>query len=204
MIKAILLGVAVGCDAFGCALGYGARKMKFPLPCRIIIALFGSAFLGLALVISSFVERFLPPSISSAVIGTVLIFLGVSSILLSAIKIRLKDRSKIFVNDVFGITLRIGVSVSPQEPHELASLKESIALGFALSLDSLASGLAAGMTLEPIEMLACTLLAFAAGLSLLFAGVKLGARIASKTSLDLSYMSGIVLLILGLITVAEG
>ena len=201
MIKAILLGLAVGCDAFACAFAYGAKKMKIPISGSLIIAFLGAAVLGVSLAVGAVAEGSLPQDITSLIVGSFLSILGFVSSLLALFRIRLRDRSKIYFKKICGITVRLGFSLHEESPRELASLKESAALGISLSLDSLATGLAVGMTISAAEMLVALVLAFAGGLAFQLAGVKLGARLAAKTTADLSYISGLVLLILGMIVV---
>lgn len=201
MLRAVLLAAAVSADAFAFAFSYGAKKTKLTFLGVTIIALLGGAFLGISLAVASVIEGFLPPEVSSDVLGIILIVLGFFSAALAVIKIALQKRSAIFIKKIFGITVRICFSYSKEEERPIASTKEAIAMGIALSLDSLAAGFAAGMTMTPSEMIVSALIALFGGIGFELLGMRLGEKLAMRVKSDLSYLSGLLLLTLGVITI---
>ncbi len=201
MLKAVLLAAAVSADAFAFAFSYGAKKTKLPFWGLLIISLFGGGFLGLSLAVASFAERILPPEISADILGGILILLGLFSTAIALFKIELKTRSKILLKKIFGINMRLCFSYCEEGEKNVASIKEAAAIGVALSIDSLAAGLAAGMTMTPPEMIASGLIAVFGGMALQLVGFKLGEKLARHVNQDLSYLSGLILLALGVVTV---
>lgn len=201
MLKAVLLAAAVSADAFAFAFSYGAKKKKLPFWGLLIISLLGGAFLGISLAVASFAEGILPPEISADILGGILILLGICSTALALFKIELKTRSAICLKNIFGISVRLCFSYCEEEEKNVAGIKEAAAVGVALSLDSLAAGLAAGMTMSPVEMIVSGLLAVFGGMVLQLTGLKLGEKLAQRINHDLSYLSGLILLALGVVTI---
>ena len=94
-----------------------------------------------------------------------------------------------FVIDVYIDETRADIDHS-----KILSAKEAIYLAIALSIDSLATGIAFGMAInDPKEVL---LISFVMGILILTIGQWLGRRISKAVSYDLSWMTGVILLIL--------
>lgn len=80
---------------------------------------------------------------------------------------------------------------------KVLSIRESLYLGIALSLDSLAVGFGVGFTPNNIYEIATFSLAF--NVLALVIGSSLGKKFAKKISSDPSWISGIILMILALL-----
>ena len=77
------------------------------------------------------------------------------------------------------------------------TLKEAVYLAVALSLDSLAVGF--GSSLVSINHLQVIILSFVIGTCCLFVGVLIGKKFIEKVDLNLSWLSGLMLIVLAFI-----
>ena len=77
---------------------------------------------------------------------------------------------------------------------KVLTMKEGFILAFVLSADSLAAGLGTGLMQSGEWMLAAG--AFLGGMGMMKAGWELGSRFRKKTNRDLSWISGMCLLLL--------
>ncbi|NLJ79273.1 MAG: sporulation membrane protein YtaF, partial [Tissierellia bacterium] len=74
------------------------------------------------------------------------------------------------------------------------NLKEALYLGIALSLDSLAIGF--GFSLRRINCLGIIFFSLIANMIAIWGGLAIGKRFVEKTEIDLSWLAGVILLIL--------
>lgn len=162
MGTAILLGIALSFDGFGVGLSYGTRRIRIPLPSMLVMTLCTVIAMGAALFFGEALMGFLtffPPHFLAA--GILLTLGGIQ--LVKAIIHLVKGEQPEEAVPVSTLAVRepvlkwefkfLGIVIQVLRTPEQAdldgsgviSIKESLLLGTALSLDALASGLALGM-----------------------------------------------------------
>lgn len=161
MGAAILFGIALSFDGFGVGLSYGTRRIRIPLPSMLamtlctVIAMIGALFFGDALM---GVLTFFPPHLLAA--GILLTLGGVQLVkaIIHLVKGDLPETVPVSTLAVREPVIKwefkfLGIVIQVLRTPEQAdldgsgviSIKESLLLGTALSLDAFASGLALGM-----------------------------------------------------------
>jgi putative sporulation protein YtaF len=203
LLQAAALAAAVSADAFAASFGYGVNKVKIPLSSVHVINIICASLLAAALFLGSVSRAVLPPAAAAWIGFSILFILGVLRLFDSFIK-RLIKSGKLFGRikfKLFSLNFILHIYANPEQADidasRILSPKEAIYLAIALSLDGLSVGFGAGLSgASPIP---------AIGLSLIFcflavvSGAYLGKRVAEKLTLELSWLSGALLIILAVL-----
>lgn len=201
MLEILLLLPALAADTLAAITACTAKGISIPKSSRLMIALVGSAFLLLAMLGGSFVALILPEKFCKAISFTVILLLGISnyfrSLLQSLLK-KLQRGRKEMEFHLLGLSFLLSIcadeTVADADGSSTLSPSEAAALATALSLDSLAAGLAGAFSLK------AALLAGIASLPLQLLAIQLGILIgrtaAKRFPANLPELAGGLLLIL--------
>lgn len=198
-LELLLLVTALSVDAFAASFVYGTDRVKIPASSVAIITALSTGVLVLSLLLGSGIGILISPKATSVICFTILFLLGLIKLFDSSVKRlirKYKSLDKKVCFSVSGLTLILTIYADPQtangEDITVLSPREAISLGIALSLDSAAAGIGAGMMAVHLPM--TILLSLAAGITAILSGSALGNTIAKKTNLDLSWISGVMLI----------
>lgn len=198
----ILLLCATCCDSFFMSVAYGVERIQISWKATIIISLCGTFLLGTAILLAKVFTQFLSPSLGKWIGFLILICLGISHLFQAQVKryvkkqkhqpliIKLKGIS--FVVDIF-----LDETQADQDCSKELSMTEAVYLGIALSLDSLASGLAYGLGAVNVAMI--LLCSFLAGVASIICGSAVAAKLTHRCHGDVSWISGSLLILLALL-----
>lgn len=195
--------LAVTLDSLTAGLTYGTRKVRIEVLSYIILVCVPALFIAAANQIGTLLAYLLPPQALSCISFTLLSVLGISKLAESLIRRLARKRPSLARNwgcKIKQINIVFTVYLSPedanQEDLQTLSAKEALLLSLALSLDSILVGMA--FTTEAISWL--LLFLFAALFNLLFflLGYLLGHFLCHLFRVDLSWLSGLFLLLLAL------
>ncbi|MBU5591539.1 sporulation membrane protein YtaF [Clostridium sp. MSJ-4] len=199
MVEALLLAASCSLDAFVASIAYGTNKVKIPFISIQIINLVCSSILAISLFFGSIVKKFLPGNISTIISFIALMLLGGRYIIQSIIKSYVEknknsDKSIKFKLYDLRFVLNIYVSEGKEDSNSLKSVKskEAFYLAVALSLDSLAVGFASA--LGSINYKQVVLFSLITDAVAVWAGLFLGRKFVEKTKLNLSWLSGLILI----------
>lgn len=205
MLVITLLVLAVCIDSFATSITYGIGKIKIPFHCALIINLIGAAMLAVSLVFADFISDRFDLRMIKILSGGLLFFIGAVNLFFPFIKsIFAHCRGKELINfecvkKSILLAVFLDETKADLDKSNCLSIKEACFLGLALSVDSLASGFSGGLGISQSYFVYGVLLCFLIGII----GIKLGSRIGVLISLkisnrlDLSFLSGILLIILG-------
>lgn len=202
MADMILLILATCCDSFFMSIAYGIERIRIPMKAVMIIAFCGTLLLGISVGLAGTLAQLLTPALGKWLSFAILCALGFSHLFQAQVKhyvnrhkqqpliIRLRGIS--FVIDIF-----LDETKADQDHSKELSGKEAAYLGVALSLDSLASGLAYGIGAVHVSLLLT--LSFVVGVIMILAGSLLGRRWLRHLNGDVSWISGCLLIVLALL-----
>lgn len=201
MLQSVLLVVSLCIDAFAASFAYGSNKIKIPFLSGTVMTFISTLFLVISLALGTFIKSFLPNTIAPFICFTLLFILGIVRLFEGLIKNFLNQKAlspnhieltifdfKLILN-VYADATRADIDHS-----KVLSTKEALYLGIALSLDSLAVGLSVSLAVINFYEIIIFSLVFNA-LALLL-GCALGQRLAEKVETDLSWVSGMILILL--------
>lgn len=203
ILEALLIVIALSIDAFVSSFAYGTNKIKIPGKSILVINLICTGSLGLALLFGSVLSLWIPEGICQAICFLLLLFLGVIKIFDSAVKSfirKQKDFQKRFHFSLCHMGFILKVYANPEEADRdhsrILSPKEAAFLAVALSLDGLTVGFGAGIGHSiTLIVLLFSLVADTLAITL---GSWLGIRFTEKLKVDLSWISGALLLLLAI------
>lgn len=202
MIHSLLLVTALSMDSFFASLAYGARSIRIPLRAAIIISGIGTLFLCISLVGADLLQCWIPSQLCSSISFTIFLLLGISSLFQGTIKAFLKDRQSrklTFAYSGFSFVLAVYAdeTKADRDASKHLSIKEACYLAVALSMDSLVSGLAYGISIHhPLLLLSVS---FLAGWLFVSLGAWLGRRYERLTHWNYAWISGIMFLLLAVL-----
>ncbi|MCL2036429.1 MAG: manganese efflux pump [Oscillospiraceae bacterium] len=180
IIQASALSLSLSLDAFAAAFAYGCTGTKIPFGSVVVINLVCTAFLGLALFAGDYASGFISPGIGVLICFSVLMLIG---------------GFKLF-QSLFTKPVKCGKdsgsdSYTPQK--SLLPFQAAI-IAAALSLDGIAAGFGAALGgVNSFVMLGVSLTVHMAAVPL---GGRLGGRLSKKTTLNISWLGGAVIIIL--------
>lgn len=200
-IEALILILALSVDTFVASFAYGTDRIKIPIVSILIINTLCSVILVIFLLLGNLLSPIVPQHFISFLCFFILFALGLLKLFDSSIKIfirKLQNATKNVHFSLKSLQFILTIYAKPQsaDSDQSATLSptESISLGIALSLDSAVVGIGTGI--EQPSYLLLFLLSFSIGFIVIYLGDYLGEKIAGKFPLNLSWVSGILLIFL--------
>lgn len=196
-----LLITALSLDAFAASFVYGTDNVKIPAASVAVISGLSTGILLFFLLLGKWFGALIPPDVTAVLSFLLLFLLGLVKLFDSTLKSlirRSKSSSKklcFSISDVnFILTVYADPATANREDIAILSPFEALSLGIALSLDSAAAGFGAGMMV--LHLPATILLSLALNTAAVLLGSWLGRVIVKRSNLELSWLSGLLLILL--------
>lgn len=204
MTQSILLVLALSLDAFVASIAYGTNKIKIPFISIAVINMACSSILAISIFLGSIVKKVMPQNVTSTFSFIILFLLGIFYLFQSLIKAYIAKPSnpdkevQLKLADLI-INIYVDETIADFDNSKNLSPKEAIYLGIALSLDSLAVGF--GSSLGTINYIQVLFLSIFCGILAIWFGLFLGRRFIEKSKLNISWLSGVILMILAIMKI---
>ncbi|HLR34724.1 MAG TPA: sporulation membrane protein YtaF [Tissierellales bacterium] len=203
MVESLLMVLAISLDSFAIGLAYGTKNIRLPKKSLLAINIVCTTFLAVSIFFGSTVKNVLHENTASIISLIILVILGsyylLDSILESFLK-KGKSRDKKIKFEFPSIQIIIDIAIDGTKADINKSgdidLSESIYLAIALSLDALAVGF--GSSLGSINIKEVLISFFFINILAITSGFHIGNKIISKAKINLSWISGLILIFLGL------
>lgn len=206
MLASLLLVLSISIDSFVASIAYGSNKIKIPLKSALIIDIVSSLVLGLSLAFGSIIKDFIPENASVIFSFIILLGLGIYRLFEWIFKgyiIKQSNSNKPLTFKLFDFKFILEVYADETKADfdnsKILSPKESFYLSLALSLDSLAVGF--GSSLIAINIIEVIVICLITGIIAISLGVFIGRKFAQKVKFDLSWLSGVLLIILAFLRI---
>lgn len=203
-MEIILLVLTLSMDAFVASIAYGTSDIKIPLKSIVIIDIVCAAFLALSMFLGSLLKKVLPSDLTIMISFILLMVLGIYYLFESIIKRYLENKThskKQVKLKLFNIWLIIDIYIDETKADldnsKTLNLKEALYLAIALSLDSIAIGFGSGI--GNINYIVVIILSLIWDVVAIWGGLLLGRKFVERTNMDLSWLSGVMLIILALL-----
>ncbi len=197
----IMLVTALCLDSFAASFVYGAERVRIPAASVAVLSGLSTAVLILSLLLGSGVGHIVPQRLTELFCFLILFLIGFVKLFDGALKSLIRrfplpeKRLKFSVSQFhFILTVYADPAAANEEDISVLSPSEAFFLGLSLSLDSAAAGFGAGMTAFSLPLI--TLLSLGLNTASVLLGSCLGKRLASRSSLDLSWLCGLLLIAL--------
>lgn len=206
MVQSLILVLSLCIDTFVTSIVYSSNKIKIPVVSGLIIDTICSLFLAISLFFGYLIKDFIPINIASTISFLLLLILGVYRLFEAFFKNLIKkyyDKGSPLTFKIFEFKFILQIYAdeikADLDESKILSPKEAFFLAVALSLDSLTVGF--GCSLGTVNYLATVLLSFLVGALLLVLGGYVGRKISKNSNLNLSWLSGVFLIILAFIRI---
>lgn len=203
MLEIFLIVLAVSIDSFITSFSYGISKIKIPMVPALLISGIGSCLLGISMFFAGFISNFIPPYAGKITSALLLFIIGTVSVFSELIKrILRKNKGKKQLNFNcsgidFVISLYLDETTADIDGSKSLSVKEAFFLAIALSADNLVTGFSAGLASD--NKVLTIAFAFILGLAAICLGSLSGRLFCNGKKCDMSYISGIVLILLAVL-----
>jgi putative sporulation protein YtaF len=205
-LPALLLSLSSNLDNVGVGVAYGIRKIRVPFSSNLVIALITGTGTLAAMLAGQTIGRFLQPRIASLAGASLLIGLGAWVVFQESHAAPRREAGAAVqtTRDIGDVGLLSRVSTILDNPFSAdqdfsrhIDRREALLLGFALSLNNVVNGIAAGIAgLDPmlVTVLVCifSVVTLWAGMS---AGYRFGSRVAGRST---GVVSGLLLIFIGI------
>lgn len=165
----------------------------------ITISIIVTLLFIISLFIGNIIGSFLDINIIKYISFVILLFLGLYKLFEFTIKnfyIKLNDKEFKLFNIKFILNVISDSTLADIDKSKKLSIKESISLGVALSLDGICAALTVGMVFT--NYVITILLSFCITLFMFLIGNIIGKKISYKKDINLSWLSGFILIILAI------
>jgi len=201
-LEALTLAASLSLDAWVAAFAYGHRAIQIPKSAIAVISTVCGLSLAASLFLGSLFRVFLSQEVGTILSGLVLIGLGIVKLLEDGLKSWLRRRGAYgqLGFSLFNLHFLLHVYIDPETADADASHRlntgEAVSLALALSLDGLAVGF--GAALGEVNALLAVLAVLAVTALALAVGEAVGRRLARQAKGSLSWLSGMLLVALGI------
>ena len=179
-MKEIILSVILSADLFLSAAACCTGGIRIPKVSGLVINLICSAMLGASMVISGVIAGFLPEKLFHSVGAAIMISIGAATVLKSLVRFLLPKmcgEKRLKIGDLsLAVQIYLDDTAADLDRSKVISVPEAAMLALASSLDSAATGLSCGTSLNPLTAALAT---FAAGTLALAAGSALGLKLSA-------------------------
>ena len=195
--------LAVTLDSLTAGLTYGTRKVRIQPLSYLILICIPALFITAANQLGTLLACLLPPQVLPWISFLLLFLLGISKIIESLIR-RLAAKHPSLTRNwgckIKQINIIFTIYLSPEDANiedlQILSAKEALLLSLALSLDSILVGMA--FTTDAVSWVFLFLLAVLFNLLFFLIGYLAGHVLCHLFHVDLSWLSGLLLLLLAL------
>ena len=206
ILGAIILALSCSLDAFAASFAYGSNNIKIPWRSGHIINFVCVFVLGLALTVGAVMRRWIPEGLTIRLAFGILFIVGFAKLLDGITKSIIMRHSKhsgeslekevrfSFLNFRFILKLYADPALADVNTDKVISPREAAALAVSLSLDGLAVGF--GAALGSVSVPAVIIAAFGVNMLAIFAGCRLGKALARRLPFNISWLSGVILIVL--------
>ena len=193
-LSAALIAMVSNLDNFAAGVAFGMRGTRIPCTPNAIIAVVTMAGTASALTFGRALSSVLSPALSSAVGSSIIIAIGGWSVVVSLRAVRMRAGAR--ESGSRGLSVGCDRPRGDLKGSEIISCRGALALGVALSLNNVGTGVGAGVA--GISPLTTTVLAGAFSLIFISGGSSIGSSVGSLVvGRWASLISGIILLSVG-------
>ncbi|MCL2087525.1 MAG: sporulation membrane protein YtaF [Oscillospiraceae bacterium] len=207
MLEGFIIAASCSLDALAASFAYGNNKIKIPFLSVIVITVVCSCVLGLSLFFGEFLREFLPTSLTTIASFWVLFIIGTLKLFDSITKSIIRKYNKSGDSllrikfSAFNFRFILNLYADPEkadlDASKTISCFEAAGLALALSLDGAAIGF--GAALGQVSVTAVFMSSLVLHLIMLPLGCHIGNKTAGKLNFNLSWLSGLILMLMAAI-----
>ena len=201
ILEAALIASSISLDSFVAGFAYGANKIKISFWCVQIINIITAAMIGASFLFGSIIKDYIPETAAMLASFIILFLLGLAKLLDGFTKSLINKHTGLIreikfsmFNFNFILKLYAAPESSDADASKNISPSEAASMAIALSLDGLAVGF--GAALGGANWLAVILFSLITGTLAIIGGRYIGEIAACRFKFNLSWLGGVILIIL--------
>ncbi len=197
MIRGILLALAVSLDTLFAAMGCTASGITIPKRCAIVVSAVGTLMLAASLVCAGWLASICPVEMLRIGGGLLLCGIGVMQTGKGLLHTWIRRNRPHIHRHAWGLVIDIcfDETAADADGNKILGWSETAAFAAALSVDSLVSGLGAGIESSAVPL--CLAMTALLGLCFTILGGILGERLRRRP--QCGWLGGIVLIVLAIL-----
>ena len=203
VLEACAIALALSVDAFAAGFAYGTKQIRLSWRPILVINLICSAIVGMSLGLGSLVAMLIPAGLQRWLCFGLLFVLGMIKLLDGIARSAIRKYGNLdgkLKFSLFNLRFVLHVYADPAavdlDHSKSISVAEAVSLALALSLDGVAVGFGAAMSRVSIPAVVSASLA--ANQVTLLLGSWLGERLSKRFNMSLSWVGGVILLLLAI------
>lgn len=205
VIPVLIFMLAVSIDSLSAGFAYGTQRVHIKPAALLLLILIPSVCITLMTKAGSLLFSLIPTALFSTLSFLILLILGCAKLMESLIRHlsgKYSDTVGNWACRIKQLNIIFTIYFSPEDANkqdtQVLSAREAFFLSLALSLDSILASMAFSFQVSSIPLF--FLLAAFFHFLLFTAGFLLGMLVSRKFSIDLSWLSGLFLLLLAVLT----
>ena len=206
VLESLIFSIALSFDSFIAFLGYGTANIKVSFKIILLMIILNTLVLSSGILLGYLFSNVLNETFSKYFSFSLLMIVGMVKFFSEIIKIWLNKKASendILTIKIFNFKLFLNIAFDATKADinkdKILSIKEAIIIGFILSIDSFGVGIGIGLG----ENFSLIVLLFSFLICLIFSclGEYIGKKIAKKCSFNLSWISGLTLIIIAILKI---
>ena len=201
ILQAAIISISISIDAFAASFAYGCKKIKMPISSVIIITLICTFTIAVSFIFGVVIADNINEVFLVFLSFSILFLIGLTKLFDSVTKSIIRKYSKFKKEiklSIFNFKLVMNIYADPEAADvnisKSISPKEATVLAVSLSLDGLAVGLSAAMI--GVNGFVLILFTLISGFTSIILGCFLGNKAASKLRFNISWIAGIIFILL--------
>ena len=209
ILEAVLLAFSISLDSFAASFAYGGSGVKIPFRSVLVVNLVCGGMLALSLLAGVFIGGYISNRVTVFICFGILFCLGIFKLFDSVTKSIIKKRrnfKKELKFSMFNIGFILHLYASPEDADvdgsKTISPAEAAALAVSLSLDGAAAGFGSSMINSgnpAVFALSLIIASLIIGTAAIMSGCFFGNLLMRKNSFNLSWVSGVILIVMAFI-----
>jgi len=213
VFTALAIAISISLDALLVTFAYGCKKIRIPIKSIVIINFICTGVIGVSFFAGNAMSHIIPDRAAAWLAFLILFTIGIIKLFDSITKSLIRKYTKEYHSvenlskeiqlSIFNFKLVMHIYADPEaadaDVSKSISPKEAAVLATSLSLDGFAVGISAAMMhISGFHLVGFTLLI---GFFALFLGGALGNKAAKNLRLNLSWLAGVILILLAVLQV---
>ena len=203
ILEPVMLAALISIDIFVVCLAYAGNNIKIPFRSALIITVVCSGVLGICMIAGVIIRHYISDKLTVIICFSMLMLIGIIKLcdsITKAIIRKYNTLSKEISFSLLNFTFILNLYANPEDADidksRTLSPMEAVYLAVPVSLDGIAVGFGAALVKTNVALTVASSIVI--GFAAIFAGCKLGRKLAQELPFNPSWFSGIVLIILAI------
>ncbi len=194
-LEALTITFSLSIDTFVCSFAYGVNKIKIPLKSVFTINFVCCVAMAISVFAGNLLANYIPLNVTTWISFACLVLIGLIKLFAPIVKNSIKKRCEKKESKM--LLILTDNTTADKNKNKVLSPLEAVSLAFALSIDSLAVGFSAVVGCgSGYELILAEFITDFIAINL---GAFIGKKVFKNVKLNLSWLSGVILIVLAVV-----